>query len=103
MLAMIGMNMIEIKNPRDEELVGWWSEDDDSVDFDDDMEEVFRCESVPNEDSRGEELRSGAKHCTRLISMGTHHGWHFWAVIRDLDTVCVTGEPQKNWWGPLKP
>ena len=69
MLAMIGMNMIEIKNPRDEELVGWWSEDDDSVDFDDDMEEVFRCESVPNEDSRGEELRSGAKHCTHLITI----------------------------------
>ena len=33
------------------------------------MGEVFRCECVPNEDSRGEGLRSGAKHCTHLITI----------------------------------
>ena len=69
MMAMIGMNMIEIKNPQVDVLVGWWSKNEDSVDFDDDVEEVFRCESVPNEDSRGEELRWGAKHCTQLITI----------------------------------
>ena len=62
MMIMLGMNMII---------------DDD----DDDVADFFRCEqSVPNEDSRGEELRSGAKHCTHLITIARirwDHGGSF--------------------------
>ena len=42
----------------------------------------YRCEcsSVPNEDSRGEELRWGAKHCTHLIN-----GESSWLALLSCD------------------
>ena len=65
MMIMIGMNMII---------------DDD----DDDVEDFFRCEqSVPNEDSRGEELRSGAKHCTHLITIARIR-WDYGGVLYEI-------------------
>ena len=66
-MIMIGMNMI--------------IDDDDD---DDDVEDFFRCEqSVPNEDSRGEELRSGAKHCTHLITIARIR-WDYGGVLYEI-------------------
>ena len=64
-----------------------------NVDHDDDVEDILRCElSVPNEDPRGEELRSGAKHCTHLFTIARiRWGWGGSPLPNPVQRLAVSG------------